>query len=948
MTVVPRRSPVVVGRDPELDRLRAALEPDSGLTVVSICGEAGIGKTRLVDEALDRLDGTVVVLRGSCHPADRDLPFGPFVDLAMSGPPIATLDEALATLDDDGSDGDRADLRRRATFDALAAALLGPDTTVVVLEDVHWADEISLDAIAHLARRIGRDDHRLVLTYRPGEGSVHLSALLAELTRQRCLDEIELAPLDPAAVAELAAGMVGAGLMDEHRRLLSELSDGNPFHVEELVRSTGGDLGAIDRALPRSVSHSVVARLAALDDETRRAAATAAIVGRDVPVDQLAALLGWDDDQTVRRAGDLIAAGLLREIDGRRLRFVHELARRAVESELLAVERTAIHRDLVTFLSAGAADDRTRSDLARHAFEGGLWEQAVHYGTEVATTALAQWSAGAALSHLDRAVAAAEHGDLALPTRVHLLRANARRHVGDLKGARSDLVRAIEGADASGDAPCIWESRFELAQLDLSESSERGEAGLAAALDAAQAWGDPSAIARTLNRQGNLATNQFDFARAHALLDEAMRIGADDDRAVAEAGTLLLVSHSLAGDLVEARRYGAEAIERLRRLDDRVGLVNALFSMAMTGGEHLYTDTRVFPSHLGASEREAREALELATSLGWTAGEALSRRVLGGVLSTLDRPAEAIALFEESIRQADAIGHLTHRIRGHVMFADALLNVGDTVGARHHFERAIEIGGGIGIAAPLAGAHSRLVEVDIAQGRIAEAAGRWASIRDAGGAFVGRFASIARIEVALAQGDLDEADAAIDAADDPESAETAPRLLELRGLVTARRGRLDEAGELLLAADHGAERTGLRQRRRLIVASRARIAAQAGDRTSAARLCEEAWQLTADAAVGLDDERAAQLRADMERRTSGVPRSGAPSPDAAGAATLTAREAEVAVVLARGLTNQQIADELYISVRTAETHVKRILAKLGLSSRGQVAHWVHEHGLDRH
>ena len=99
----------------------------------------------------------------------------------------------------------------------------------------------------------------------------------------------------------------------EPLRSLAELSDGNPFHVEELIRSTGGDVLSANVAIPRTVEHSVTSRLATLDPATRRAAARAAIIGRDVPIDQLAVLMECDGAQTAELAAELVSAGLVVE-----------------------------------------------------------------------------------------------------------------------------------------------------------------------------------------------------------------------------------------------------------------------------------------------------------------------------------------------------------------------------------------------------------------------------------------------------------------------------------------------------------------------------------------------------------------------------------------------------------------------------------------------------------
>ena len=953
---VQRRCPVVVGRSTEESRVVEALaSDDAGIAVVAVAGEAGIGKSRLVEDVLDQVAGHVVIRWCRCHLADTMLPFGPFIDLATTDRALGRLADVLGTTGAGGGDGEGADLRRRLAFDEIGRSVLDQERpTVLVVEDLHWADDLSLQALGHLTRHVESSPHRLVVTYRPREQSPTLVGFLAEVDRRRILDVVELAPLPGEAVAALAEAMTGAELGDEQRRRLTELSDGNPFHVEELLRATGGDLLSSTVPIPRTVEHSVTARLATLDPVTRQAAARAAIIGRDVPVDQFTALMGWDADEMARRAGDLVSAGLLADVDGERLRFVHELARRAVESELLAMEREAIHRELVEFLVARARvgagiDERTRADIARHAYEGRDWPTAIEHGTAAAEAALGRWSADAALAHLDRVVAASERSATPVRSGTYLLRARARRLVGRHGEARDDLLAAVLDATTTGDLAAAWEAHYELAMLDLQDSHARGAAELEVALETARTWGDEAAIARTLNRQGNLAANRLSGSEAIALLDEAMchATASDDDRVVAETGVLLLVAHLLRGDVPAGRRSGAQAVERLRRLDDPVGLVQALFSMSVAVAEHACTDHGPPAATVATCEGEAREALAIATSLGWTAGEALAQRAVGGVLAAADRPAEALEHLRASERAAASIGHATHLLRAKVMLADALFDIGDTHGARRTFEQTIELGAPIGAIAPLLPSHLRLVEIDLLEGRVDDAIARLDTVMDRVGDADVPFTPVATIQVATARGDLERAvrmaEEALAGQDAP-----APRLGELHGELLARLGRHEEAATVLGRADRRAVELGLRQRRRWIMATRARVASMAGDRAGASRFCDEAWVMTDAAAVGLDPEQVALLRADMERRTSGVPRSGGHLPDDhGGPGALTRREREVALVLARGLTNQQVADELFISVRTAETHVKRILSKLGFTSRGQVARWVHDQQLDR-
>jgi DNA-binding NarL/FixJ family response regulator len=925
--------------------------PDCTRPVGVVSGEPGIGKSRVVDELLrsPAIDA-IVVRRGGCHLADQVLPFGPFIDMASRGNGLDLLADALTAADDDTGD-ERSELRRRRSFDQIAQAILDANhPTLVVIEDVHWADDVSLLAIGHLARAFAGTHHRMLLTHRPHERTPAYARVLAEMARLRVVDEVELRPLDADQVGEMAEAMAGVALTAEQRRTLIEVSDGNPFYVEELLRSTNGDLDPADVAVPRPVEYHVVARLADLAPLTREAVCRAAVVGRDVPVDQLAGLMGWDARETARHATALVAAGLLKDVDGDRLRFVHELARRAVESQLLSIERVDIHRRIADALTAGigdqqqpaAIDERTRADLARHAYEGQDWPAAIEHGTVAARAALGRWSAAAAITHLDRVIDAATRSGREPSAEVRLLRGRARLHVGDIEGAGDDLRAAAHQAEANGDPAAAWRANFELAMLAGQRSHEDAVTSLDKAMSAAERWGEPIAIARTLNRQGNLATNRFDMDAAIRLFERAMQLASEagDDTIVAETGVLSMVNHSLSGDLRSARRDGASAVERLRGLDDPIGLISALFSLSMTGGEHSSELSRPSAS-LDQCAAEAEEALERSISLGWTTGEAFSRRGLGGVRSAQGRAAEAVELMRTSIRVAETTGHVPQILRGHAVMGEVLLDIGDLTGSRRHIEQAIELGGRLGAAAALLPSRIRLAEVDIADGRLDDAEERLARIV-ADGAHAERSSLGARAQLLLARG---EAEAALELVEGavsvlPEGADGDPpaRLDHLAAEALAQLRRLDEATEALIRADRQTRRHGMRLLLRHVLATRATVCARQGDREAARRWCDEAWAMANEAAEGLEPDLTAALRADMERRTAAVPRT--EGTGASGPAVLTRREREVAEVLARGLTNQQVADELFISVRTAETHVKHILAKLGFRSRAQIARWV--------
>ncbi len=352
MLSVPGRasSPAFVGREAELDALTGTLADLDGddRRVIVVSGEAGIGKTRLLDEfsrsLAGRTDGgrTARVLRGACvELAGGELPFAPILDVLAdlsvgSSPEVGIearrLRDAIA-----GTEPAAEGIQNRGRLfvelrDLLAAGAADGDL-VVVIDDLHWADRSTLDLLTFLGPRVRGASVILLLTYRDDE--IHrrhpLRPFLAEIERGGIRSTIHLAPLDARSMEEQAEAILGAGADPRLVRRVVDVADGNPFHAEELLA-----LGADATVLPRSLRDVLLARLDRLDPNTLDLLGTAAVIGRDVNEGLLLAV-------TDGSAAD-VRAGLREAIDRFVLevapgtsgyRFRHALLREAVLDDLL-------------------------------------------------------------------------------------------------------------------------------------------------------------------------------------------------------------------------------------------------------------------------------------------------------------------------------------------------------------------------------------------------------------------------------------------------------------------------------------------------------------------------------------------------------------------------------------------------------------------------------------
>ncbi len=525
--------PIVVGRDDEQRILDAALDRSVAGTAHAyfLSGEAGIGKSKicqfLIEQAFARGLAPIV---GHASSLDAALPYGPIVAaleiacrrlasfdrsaldavlrphrgvLAALVPGLAAeLDVAAVRGSDPPAD---ATSERRRVFEALESMLFGlaqlrgtshaaPAPLVLVLEDLQWADDTTLDFIRHLVLLHGRGgvagDERasgllLVGTYRvddvpdgdPGSGSTLLSRVVAALVGQRLAREIRLRPLDAAAHASMLAAILGHPVPVSASNALYLRSDGNPFVTEELLGALAVsgqiEVDAIAQrivdtplSLPTSLRAAVLARLDGLSAEDRRVLTIAAVIGREFGFDILQKLSGLPEPELldilregVRRhilVEDLIYPSPARPDAEERFRFRHALTRDAIDGELLGRERRLLHRQVAETLEQLLTPEvRTTSqaaNLAQHFMQGGAAGRAQPYAVAAAEYALRVGALAEAAEHLDRAALALDEGD---PAAVPLLELQGRVRIALLEIPRA-MQLLVQARGAAQQAEMRW------------------------------------------------------------------------------------------------------------------------------------------------------------------------------------------------------------------------------------------------------------------------------------------------------------------------------------------------------------------------------------------------------------------------------------------------------------------------------------------------------------
>jgi DNA-binding CsgD family transcriptional regulator/tetratricopeptide (TPR) repeat protein len=350
--------------------------------LVLVAGEAGVGKSVLVEE-FERDLPDARWFWGACDGLFTPRPLGPLLDMA------AQLDGELLKLC-------RAQAGRAELFAALLRQVSEPGPlTVLVVEDIHWADEATLDMLRFLAQRIKSATVLLIATYREEDlpaGDRLLSAL-GELARQRCTRRVELAPLSAAAVRQLA-GAAPAGLDAAE---LYRLTGGNPFYVTAVI-------AAGVTQVPAAARDAVLARTVGLSSEARGLLDAAALTGARTDPRLLEAVT----DCAPPVVDEVLASGLF-TADGAGLRFRHEIARLAVEQAIPPHRRALIHARVLDALSAAGCDDDAR--LAFHAEGAGAGPAVVRHASAAARQAAELASHREAAAQFERALRFAAGAD---------------------------------------------------------------------------------------------------------------------------------------------------------------------------------------------------------------------------------------------------------------------------------------------------------------------------------------------------------------------------------------------------------------------------------------------------------------------------------------------------------------------------------------------------------
>ncbi|MFI9803490.1 helix-turn-helix transcriptional regulator [Streptomyces sp. NPDC052301] len=976
----------LIGRDEELARLTGVLERARGgeARAVLLAGDAGVGKTRLLDEVAVRATrtGTTVVTGHCVDLGDVGLPYLPFTEILgvlaaderFTG--VLAAHPAVDRLLGGGADavgGPDARLRLFEDVAGLLADLAAVAPLLLVLEDLHWADQSSRDLLRFLLSRgvphrpgAGTPDRRLAILASYRADDLHrrhpLRPLLAELVRLPAVERLELRPLPDPQVARLVRALEDQPLPEAVVRGIVARAEGNAFYAQELLAAADGDAsgasgaesaGEYARGVPSGLAELLLIRVEQLPETAQQVLRTAAVAGRRVEHDLLRDAAGLPEDGLEAALREAVGRQLLVPGDGGTYAFRHALTREAVYADLLPGERSRLHGAYARLLTARGRVPETAAERAHHSRESHDLPEALAACLEAADHARRLGAPAEELRHLETALDL--WPSVPVPVRPEsegldritlTLRASAAAaHAGDGHRAVALTRAALAGIGPDSDSELAARVRYTLAGNLLTvdsltaafrHSSEALEMipaeppsrtwvwAAATHVMAARQVGQDETALRVARRALAVAEELgLRAARADVLISlaglegggrrsreglELLRRARELARAAEDAPVEMRALFNLAMGAFEAGdRQGclpvlAEGLERARR----AGLLSSAYPLGMR-----YLQLLVLYS-LGHWEECLRAAAEAAATLppagaGCATGPVLyvalgrgddsagarARALLDGPFDWMGTLVAGVVLTDIASRQGDpdrALGHL--RATTGALADGTARQPGVTVRLA-----ALCLAG---IADRTAGRHPG------GDGDLARWTDTAAELVELARATAGQDHE-GRVQGPEGQAWLARAEAewaTVVSGPDPAAWEKAVAAFEYGDVYELARCRVRYA-QALLATERRTEAT-----------EQARLARETAVRLGAAPLLERIEELT------------------RQGRLTASP-----------AVSLTARERDVLRLLARGRSNRQIGEELFITGKTASVHVSHILAKLGAASRTEAVAIAHRTGL---
>jgi ATP/maltotriose-dependent transcriptional regulator MalT len=998
----PVSSPDFIGRDPELAALLAGYgqAQDGQARAFFVAGEAGVGKTRLVEEFARRAETEGArALRGDCPVlAHGELPFAPLT--AALRPLAKELSETeLNELAGAGREElshlipelSQSTASSPITSDALGQArlfellldlltrLAAQQPVVLVIEDLHWADRSTRDFLSFLIRNAREARLVLVCTYRSDE--LHrkhpLRPFLAEEERREPVQRLELQRLTQQELARLLEGILGEPPDAQLLQRLYERSEGNAFFAEELLASSEDAQGP----LPPTVTDALMLRVESLTPPTQQMLRVAAVAGRRTTHPLLAAAANQDPDDLLQSLREAVAQNILVR-EGETYAFRHAVLRESVYEDLLPGERGDLHVRLAEALAADPSlSDTTGSaragELAHHWWEARRLPEALAASVAAGKAAERSYAFAEAQRHFENAleiwnhVPDAEERAGADRAEVTGWAAEYAYRMGDDDRAISLARDAMAEIDAKGDTVQSALQRERLGRyLWVSGDSEAAERTYREALEMMPAEPPTRELAEVTASLGQALMLRGRFKESVELCERAIEVARQVGERRVEGHALNTLGSvvGMQGDRERGFKHQSEAIEIAEELDLIEDHCRAYVNIAETVDEDGRTQEAIDLTFKGV---EVARSLGAQTYVTFLQAEGADR------IRRLGRLGEVEALVTDALAHGAGGSHgvaLLHSVRAATRIAR-----GDEEGAAEALMAAEEVGRTLSDSMWTGPMRADQVNLSLLRDQPEEAAklaeetisafdDRETAYFTSGLYHSGLRAFAALAERARALGD--------DAAAEQLAARARPLVERLRTLLGEKEwapftpppdslaalaategelARVEGRDDPEIWSDAVARYEELGYPAALAYTrmreAEARLASESG-RDRATELLREAAEgaraIGAAPLLGEIEALARRARVKLGQSPDGNGDEPAPAADSElDAIGLTDREIEVLELLAEGKTNREIGETLFMAEKTASVHVSRILGKLGVRGRVEAATAAYRLGISR-
>ncbi|MEZ4667287.1 MAG: AAA family ATPase [Anaerolineae bacterium] len=964
----------LVGRSQEMDQLHSLLKRTAQAQgqVVLLSGEAGIGKTRLLTSLTNLAKHyNFDVVRGECNELDQDFPYAPIIDglrTHFSGLTIEELQriigpfqsEILRLLPELTLQFDiptqpgwlDSEAEKRRLFEVLVQICQRIATAglLLIFEDIHWCDDTSLEFVRILTRRVSKLPIMVVISSRIVTPESEVAKLQSYLDRSENAHSILMHLLTEAETESLLKTVLRT-TESIHPALLQRLyslTQGNPLYAQQIIHmlqqnrqiNLVNDVWIVTDAsseveIPQSIRQTIQQQLAVLIDEEVRLLQVAGVAGREFSLTLLQTLLHFDDAMLLKLIKKLTNLHFFNEISRDRFAFHHAVIRQVIYDSLLIRERQSIHQAILHYLQTAQAPVNL-VDLSHHAYNAEDWEAAFDYGLQAGKHALALHSSQAAVEQFTHAIQAASRLGKRDIAKLSMLRGDAFSNLNRFQEAHADYEMALQIAKAADDRMSAWQAMIALAKHWTAQDYRRVKDYCDRALTLARAMDDAASIAHSLNRLGNwhLNAGQVELALQH--YEDALTFFDGSNGLAGKAETFSLIGMAANANFYFGKsvEYYRRAIELYRRLDNRQALAWTLANLGL-----ITADTEMI-----------RESIDIAREIGFYSAEAYGCICAGNVYSYRGDYSSALAYVDRGVDLAQAINHTEWLAAAHLRLGLIYCDLFNLDLATEHAATGTALAKQLGSHWFITRAIGLNIRILVANNQLAEAESLLAEYQAPAKPILQQYEIIiARAELARARAQpekiIEIAETLMHVTyDSEENLPVVPYFIYFSPLIVEAYLCVDEREQALItleSARRECEHFHLLSLLWQIDIMFAKIYSR--DHEATARK----YYQSAHATIGQIAQTVPEdLREKFLRNAlAEIPVSKTLDVTRVEDYDLTRRETEIVHEIALGKNNQQIAGDLHITIKTVEAHITRILSKLDMTSRTQIALWAVENNL---